>query len=73
MKKRIIALLSTTLLLTGLIGCGSSANKADNASAGGDSGEKKVIYFVPICDTGAYWSPMRKAADEEAPATEEAE
>ncbi len=67
MKKRIISILSTALLLTGLVGCGAAGNSGGStASSDGDSGEKKVIYFVPICDTGAYWSPMRKAAEEEA-------
>ena len=51
MKKRIIALLSTALILTGLVGCGQSSNKAVDASSSGDSGEKKVIYLGIIDDS----------------------
>lgn len=59
MKKKIMSLVATALMLTGLVGCGSGSSSTDG---------KKVIYFIPICDTGAYWSPMRKAAEDEAKA-----
>jgi len=65
MKKKIIALLSATIMVTGLVGCG--AGNGGSASAG-DSKEKKVIYYIPIVDTGAYWSPMKNAAQLEAAA-----
>ena len=59
MKKKIIALLSAAIMVTGLVGCG--AGSGGSASAG-DSKDKKVIYFIPIVDTGAYWSPMKKSS-----------
>lgn len=62
MKKKIIALLSTVFMLTGLVSCGAGSN--DGSTAEG----KKVIYFIPIVDTGAYWSPMKKAAEDQAKA-----
>ncbi|MBE6053617.1 MAG: sugar ABC transporter substrate-binding protein [Clostridium sartagoforme] len=62
MKKKIIALLSTVFLISGLVGCGSG--KSDDKS----SEEKKVLYFIPIVDTGAYWSPMKNAAQLQAAA-----
>lgn len=65
MKKKIIALLSAAIMVTGLVGCGSG--NSGSASAG-DSKEKKVIYYIPIVDTGAYWSPMKNAAQLEAAA-----
>ncbi|MDV4149326.1 sugar ABC transporter substrate-binding protein [Clostridium sp. AL.422] len=58
MKKKIVALLSTVFLLAGLTGCGAGSNTEG----------KKVIYFIPIVDTGAYWSPMKKAAEDQAKA-----
>lgn len=59
MKKRIISIM-VGLVLTGSIftGCGK-----DESASG-----KKTLYFVPIVDTGAYWSPMKKAAEDEAKA-----
>ena len=66
MKKKIIALLSTVCMLTALTGCG--AGSGDGKVADGDSKDKKVIYYIPINDTGAYWSPIRKAAELEATA-----
>lgn len=65
MKKKIIALLSAAIMVTGLVGCG--AGNGGSASTG-DSKEKKVIYYIPIVDTGAYWSPMKNAAQLEAAA-----
>ena len=64
MKKKIIAMLSTVFVLIGLVGCG--AGNDDSKAAEGNSTEKKVLYFIPIVDTGAYWSPMKKAAQLEA-------
>jgi len=60
MKKKVMTLLLSGLMLTGLVGCGSSGSSSTDG--------KKVLYFVPICDTGAYWSPMRKGAEDEAAA-----
>lgn len=62
MKKKIIALLSAAIMVTGLVGCG-----AGNGGEG-SSKDKKVLYFIPIVDTGAYWSPMKNAAQLEAAA-----
>ncbi|WP_160673760.1 sugar ABC transporter substrate-binding protein [Clostridium sp. C8-1-8] len=64
MKKKVIAVVAA-LLVTGsvLAGCGQK-DKASSASAG----KGKTLYFVPIVDTGAYWSPMKKAAQDEAKA-----
>lgn len=64
MKKKIIALLSTVLIVGSLAGCGTKTQAGGTASTSG----KKVIYFIPIVDTGAYWSPMKKAAEDEAKA-----
>jgi len=66
MKKKIMALLSTVCILSVLTGCGAGSN--DGKVAEGDSKDKKVIYFIPIVDTGAYWSPMKKAAEDQAKA-----
>ncbi|ADL52306.1 sugar ABC transporter substrate-binding protein [Clostridium cellulovorans] len=62
MKKRIIAIISV-VLITGSIfaGCGQKAE-----TKGDSSSNSKTLYFVPIVDTGAYWSPMKKAAQDEA-------
>src|SRR5471030_775823 len=64
MKKKIIALLSTVLIVGSLAGCGTKTQTEGTASTSG----KKVIYFIPIVDTGAYWSPMKKAAEDDAKA-----
>ncbi|EKQ57837.1 MULTISPECIES: sugar ABC transporter substrate-binding protein [unclassified Clostridium] len=64
MKKKIIALLSTVFIVGSLAGCGTKTQTDGTASTSG----KKVIYFIPIVDTGAYWSPMKKAAEDEAKA-----
>ena len=53
------ALLAATLLA---VGAGCSAKKSDGAS----SDAKKTLYFVPIVDTGAYWNPMKKGAEDAA-------
>lgn len=66
MKKKIVAILSTVFVLAGLTGCGSGSN--DGKVSEGNAEGKKVIYFIPIVDTGAYWSPMKKAAQLEAAA-----
>lgn len=60
MKKKIFTLLAS-VLITGTIfsGCGQ-AKGGDTASG------KKTLYFIPIVDTGAYWSPMKKAAEDRA-------
>lgn len=64
MKKKVIAVVAA-LLVTGSVfaGCGQK-DKASSAS----TGKGKTLYFVPIVDTGAYWSPMKKAAQDEAKA-----
>jgi ribose transport system substrate-binding protein len=67
MKKKVISLLSVAFILTGLVGCGSTGNGEKGADSTSSNG-KKVLYFIPICDTGAYWSPMKKAAEDEAKA-----
>ncbi|OOM15979.1 sugar ABC transporter substrate-binding protein [Clostridium saccharobutylicum] len=64
MKRKIIALLSTVFIVGSLVGCGSKTQSQGTTSGN----EKKVIYFIPIVDTGAYWSPMKKAAEDEAKA-----
>jgi ribose transport system substrate-binding protein len=62
MKKRIIALLSAVFIVGSLTGCGTKAQTTGGAA------NSKVLYFIPIVDTGAYWSPMKKAAEDEAKA-----
>ncbi|MBE6051394.1 MAG: sugar ABC transporter substrate-binding protein [Clostridium sp.] len=60
MKKKLMSLLLAGVMAMGMVGC--------ETSGGSDSSGKKVLYFIPICDTGAYWSPMRKGAEDEAKA-----
>ncbi|EHI96745.1 ABC-type sugar transport system periplasmic component-like protein [Clostridium sp. DL-VIII] len=64
MKRKVIAALSTVFIVASLAGCGKAAQTQGTASSSG----KKTIYFIPIVDTGAYWSPMKKAAQDEAAA-----
>lgn len=52
----LISMLVASLFLT--TGC------SKGSSAGGDT--KKTLYFVPIVDTGAYWNPMKKGAEDAA-------
>lgn len=56
-KGILTGLLALTLLF--VAGCGGNDN-----SASGDS--KKSLYFIPIVDTGAYWNPMKKGAEDAA-------
>ncbi|VBB09076.1 Hypothetical protein LUCI_4362 [Lucifera butyrica] len=59
MRKKILGFLLTVIMAAALTGCsGSNTQTAKN--------DKKTLYFIPIVDTGAYWSPMKKAAEEEA-------
>jgi len=61
MKRKLVAVLSMALMATALLtGC-SSSNTAKEASVA-----KKTLYFIPIVDTGAYWSPMKKAVEDRA-------
>jgi ribose transport system substrate-binding protein len=53
------ALLAATFLA---VGAGCSSKKSSDSS----SGDKKTLYFVPIVDTGAYWNPMKKGAEDAA-------
>lgn len=55
-KVVLIGLLAVTLLA--VAGCG----KEKTAS----SDSKKTLYFIPIVDTGAYWNPMKKGAEDAA-------
>jgi ribose transport system substrate-binding protein len=55
-KKLVTGLTIATLLLAG---CGKEENTASGA-------EDKSLYFVPIVDTGAYWNPMKKGAEDAA-------
>lgn len=63
MKKKILALLLIGIMVGALAGCSSSDSKTTSNASGSD---KKTLYFIPIVDTGAYWSPMKKAAEERA-------
>ncbi|MDT2744803.1 sugar ABC transporter substrate-binding protein [Enterococcus asini] len=56
-KKGILTGLLVVMMLF-VAGCGSKE------SASGDS--KKSLYFIPIVDTGAYWNPMKKGAEDAA-------
>lgn len=63
MKKKLLALLSIGIIMGVVTGCmGSDSKTASN----GPGSDKKTLYFIPIVDTGAYWSPMKKAAEERA-------
>lgn len=55
LKKSLAVIMSIMLIGGSLVGC-SSTGKEDN----------KTLYFIPIVDTGAYWSPMKKAAQDRA-------
>lgn len=55
-KVVLTSIVMATLLLVSGCGNGSSSN-ADN---------EKTLYFVPIVDTGAYWNPMKKGAEDAA-------
>ncbi|SKA09739.1 ribose transport system substrate-binding protein [Pilibacter termitis] len=55
-KVVLVAMLFTLVALTG---CSKGGD-----SAGGD--KKKTLYFIPIVDTGAYWNPMKKGAEDAA-------
>ncbi|EPH95817.1 MULTISPECIES: sugar ABC transporter substrate-binding protein [unclassified Enterococcus] len=58
MKKKMRYLLGMAAALFFMAGCGSSEGSAEGAN--------KTLYFIPIVDTGAYWSPMRRGAEETA-------
>ena len=62
--KRIAALLSVVTVMGTLAGCSGSNN--DSASGEKSNGGTKKLYFIPIVDTGAYWSPMKKGAQDKA-------
>ncbi|EOH87458.1 sugar ABC transporter substrate-binding protein [Enterococcus villorum] len=59
MKKKMRYLLGVATLLFFMAGCSSSSEKSSD-------GVNKTLYFIPIVDTGAYWSPMRSGAEETA-------
>lgn len=66
--KKLGALLAVTMIMGTAVGCssnGGSSNAAENnnSASGNDS---KLLYFIPIVDTGAYWSPMKKGAEDKA-------
>ncbi|MEN8078544.1 sugar ABC transporter substrate-binding protein [Clostridioides difficile] len=66
--KKLSALLAATMLVGTVVGCsqgaGSSSETDKNVAASGEKG--KLLYFIPIVDTGAYWSPMKKGAEDKA-------
>ncbi|MXS25392.1 sugar ABC transporter substrate-binding protein [Enterococcus gallinarum] len=58
-KSKIVltGILMTMVLLASGCSNGSSAASSDN---------DKTLYFIPIVDTGAYWNPMKKGAEDAA-------
>jgi ABC-type sugar transport system, periplasmic component len=62
MKKKVLAIMAA-VLLTGAVftGCGQKEAATKTSTA-----KSKTLYFIPIVDTGAYWSPMKKAAQDRA-------
>lgn len=60
MRKKILAFVLMAALTAGLAGCSGTGSPANGTSDG------KTLYFIPIVDTGAYWSPMKKAAEDRA-------
>lgn len=62
--KRIIALLSVATIVGSLVGCSGSKNESASGEQSAEGSKK--LYFVPIVDTGAYWSPMKKGAEDKA-------
>lgn len=61
MKKyfKFFVILILTVLIV-FVGCGKSNDKEAIKE------ESKTLYFIPIVDTGAYWNPMKKGAEETA-------
>lgn len=55
-KGLLIGALAATLLLTA--GCNSGSSASEES--------EKTLYFIPIVDTGAYWNPMKKGAEDAA-------
>lgn len=56
--KLFLILITTTLVV--FSGCSKSNDTKDAKD------NSKTLYFIPIVDTGAYWSPMKKGAEETA-------
>lgn len=54
LRKSLAVMMSVMLIGSSLMGCSSTKK------------ESKTLYFIPIVDTGAYWSPMKKAAQDRA-------
>ncbi len=42
------------------------ASGCSNGSSAASSDNDKTLYFIPIVDTGAYWNPMKKGAEDAA-------
>ncbi|MCB5954215.1 sugar ABC transporter substrate-binding protein [Enterococcus sp. CWB-B31] len=55
-KVLLTGMMVATLLLAAGCGKGSSASEES----------EKTLYFIPIVDTGAYWNPMKKGAEDAA-------
>lgn len=69
MKKKFLAMATATAMLLGILaGCGGNTNAASTNE--GDSAEQateqKDLYFIPLVETGAYWSQMIKGAQDKA-------
>lgn len=67
--KKLSAILAATMLVGIVAGCsqGTEPSNAETDKSVAASGEKeKLLYFLPIVDVGAYWSPMKKGAEDKA-------
>ncbi|MCI7238967.1 MAG: sugar ABC transporter substrate-binding protein [Anaerococcus sp.] len=72
MKNILKKLAILSIIALGFSGCNQNNKEVKNeeqSQSVADStteNSKGTLYFIPIVDTGAYWSPMRKGAEETA-------
>lgn len=57
--RKLGVILTTVIMVGSLVSC--TKNNSD-----GNAETSKTLYFIPIVDTGAYWSPMKKGAEDKA-------
>lgn len=60
--RKLGVVLTTVMMVGSMVSCTKSSSEGEIA----DGETSKTLYFIPIVDTGAYWSPMKKGAEEKA-------